>query len=268
MTVKQIKKIRDFGIFKKFDWNVETPDFTSFNLAYGWNYCGKTTLSRIFRCFELGSKHIDYESAKFEIEDLDGKKYTELSFPTKLPIRVFNTDFITDNLKWNEGIEPIFMLGEINIRLQSQLDLEKANMVQITKKLEIEQDKLKVLDDRIYWSLSNKAGEIKNTLVLITFDKRHFEQLVLEVLNDTTTVLLSDSEVEKYLEIYKSTEKKSVLGSINITLPDILKLCDETNQLLIITVTAKVIEKLKKNPRLNEWVKEGKELHKGLVDCE
>jgi|SRR5271167_424304 len=63
MTIKQIKKIRDFGIYQKFDWETATPDFNNFNLTYGWNYCGKTTLSRVFRCFELGQKHSDYSTA-------------------------------------------------------------------------------------------------------------------------------------------------------------------------------------------------------------
>ena len=102
MTLKQIKKIRDFGIFQKYDWDNSLKDFSNFNLTYGWNYCGKTTLSRIFRCFELGQKHLDYDIAKFEVEDTSGSKYTEASFPSKLNIRVFNTDFINDNLKWNE----------------------------------------------------------------------------------------------------------------------------------------------------------------------
>ncbi len=45
MIIKHIRKIRDFGIFKKLDWDSATPDFNHFNLTYGWNYCGKTTIS-------------------------------------------------------------------------------------------------------------------------------------------------------------------------------------------------------------------------------
>src|SRR5690606_35070968 len=137
-----------------------TPDFNHFNLTYGWNYCGKTTISRIFRCYEMGAKHIDYDTATFEIEDSDGKRYSELSFPSKLNIRVFNTDFISDNLKWNEGIEPIFMLGEQNIKLQGELEGEKVNQSKALEKLQKQEEKKKELSDKIYWALSNKASEI------------------------------------------------------------------------------------------------------------
>ena len=268
MTIKQIKKIRDFGIYQKFDWEAATPDFNNFNLTYGWNYCGKTTLSRVFRCFELGQKHSDYNTATFELEDTDGKKYSEVSFPAKLNIRVFNTDFISDNLKWNEGIEPIFMLGEQNIKLQADLDAEKIIQTKTQEKLQSQQAKKKELNDKIYYALSNKASEIKNTLTLTNFTKVHFEPKVLSVAKDTTTPLLSATDVQKLIGIYKSTEKKGELSPLVLKLPSIPQLQKEANELLAVIVTAKVIEKLKSNPTLNEWVRVGKELHKDKEQCE
>jgi wobble nucleotide-excising tRNase len=65
--IKQINKIRDFGIFKKFEWNSSLPTFSTFNILYGWNYSGKTTISIIFRSFEMGQKHPDYSNATFEL---------------------------------------------------------------------------------------------------------------------------------------------------------------------------------------------------------
>lgn len=268
MIIKHIRKIRDFGIFKKLDWDSATPDFNHFNLTYGWNYCGKTTISRIFRCYEMGAKHIDYDTATFEIEDSDGKRYSELSFPLKLNIRVFNTDFISDNLKWNEGIEPIFMLGEQNIKLQGELEGEKVNQSKILEKLQKQEEKKKELSDKIYWALSNKASEIKNTLTLTTFDKRHFEPKVSAVAKDKTTSLLSSTEVQKLIETYKSTEKKSELQPLIVKIPNIPSIHKEVNELLSVIVTAKVIERLKTNPTLNEWVKQGKDLHKDKEQCE
>ena len=61
--IKRINKIKNFGVFKDFQWDSSTPDFNKHNLIYGWNYSGKTTISRIFRCFELQGKHPDYPNA-------------------------------------------------------------------------------------------------------------------------------------------------------------------------------------------------------------
>ncbi|HEU5053033.1 MAG TPA: AAA family ATPase [Hanamia sp.] len=268
MTIKQIRKVRDFGIFKKFDWDGTIPDFNHFNLTYGWNYCGKTTISRIFRCYEIGAKHADYEAATFEIEDTDGNRYSELIFPSKLNIRVFNTDFISDNLKWNEGIEPIFMLGEQNIKLQNDLAAEKINREKAQGKLQKQQEDKKAIADNVYWALSNKASEIKNTLILTTFDKRHFEHKVSAVSKDKTTTLLSQTEIQALVQIYKSTEEKQELTPVIGKVPNIPVLNKEINDLLSTMVTAKVIERLRANPELNEWVKTGKELHKDKTKCE
>ncbi len=129
--IKKITRIKDFGVFRNFSWQATIPEFKTYNLIYGWNYSGKTTFSRVFRCFELGKLHQDYLSATFELEDDHLNKYDQ-TFIAKPKIRVFNSDFIKDNLRWEEGIEPIFLLGKENIELQKELT-EKKNELQASE---------------------------------------------------------------------------------------------------------------------------------------
>lgn len=56
--ITKVNKIKDFGVFKNFNSNF-LSEFKTFNLIYGWNYSGKTTLSRVFRCLEKGQLHND-----------------------------------------------------------------------------------------------------------------------------------------------------------------------------------------------------------------
>jgi wobble nucleotide-excising tRNase len=72
--IKKFNKADQFWIFQKYSWDNNLNDFAEYNLIYGWNYSGKTILSRIFRCFELNEIHKDYLDGSFEIEDADGKK--------------------------------------------------------------------------------------------------------------------------------------------------------------------------------------------------
>jgi len=48
--IKCINRLRDFGIYRDFNGGEESPvpPFKKFNLIYGWNYSGKTTISRLF----------------------------------------------------------------------------------------------------------------------------------------------------------------------------------------------------------------------------
>ena len=78
--IKKINKLKHLGIFQDYLWKTGLPGFKKFNLIYGWNYSGKTTLSRVFRCFELGKVHKGkgYEDTTFEVELENGNKHNQL----------------------------------------------------------------------------------------------------------------------------------------------------------------------------------------------
>ena len=61
--ITKISKLKNFGIFHDFSWKTELPEFKRFNLIYGWNRSGKTTVSRIFGSCE---KKCCYDKEKFE----------------------------------------------------------------------------------------------------------------------------------------------------------------------------------------------------------
>jgi wobble nucleotide-excising tRNase len=92
--IRRIQHIKAFGVFKDFQWPAGLPDFKQFNLIYGWNYSGKTTLSRAFRCFEQKLPHADFAGAQVQLKADDGTVH-HLSNPNAAPVfRVFNSDFV------------------------------------------------------------------------------------------------------------------------------------------------------------------------------
>ena len=54
------------GIFNDFSWQNTCQEFGRYNFFYGWNYCGKTTLSRLFRCLEIKAQHINQQGASMK----------------------------------------------------------------------------------------------------------------------------------------------------------------------------------------------------------
>jgi wobble nucleotide-excising tRNase len=99
--IKKISKIKNFGVFKDFTWDSSINEFDNINLIYGWNYSGKTTLSRIFRSFELADRHEDFSGGQYELVDEFGNKHDERDLTTLLNFRVFNSDFVKKSLKWH-----------------------------------------------------------------------------------------------------------------------------------------------------------------------
>tara|TARA_B100000609_G_C16950660_1_gene298920 strand:- start:116 stop:370 length:255 start_codon:yes stop_codon:yes gene_type:complete len=50
--IKKINHIKNFGVFNDYRRSGTIQDFEKVNIIYGWNYSGKTTISRVFQCFE------------------------------------------------------------------------------------------------------------------------------------------------------------------------------------------------------------------------
>src|SRR5690554_4635673 len=101
--MKNIESIKNYGIFLDYTKG-NTKDFGNTNILFGWNYSGKTTLSRIFRSLELKVPHPDYEKGKFRIRTKNGRTISEEDIDNhRLRIRVFNSDYVKENLIWDDS---------------------------------------------------------------------------------------------------------------------------------------------------------------------
>jgi len=272
MKIGKIEKINKFGQFYDFNWPSDLDEFNKYNFFYGWNYSGKTTLSRIFKCLELKKLHNDYQNASFRIKT-DNGTLTEKNLDTDCPIRVFNEDFIEDNFDWNNEdaeIEPVLILGKESKDLKNELkkkQQEKKDKEEI--KTNKEQQK-KGKENEIQDKLTSKAREIREILSITNqkeFDKNTLEQNINQIEDNYLIKILSVEELNT-LRSFISSQK---LDKIN-TPPIKLKLSqftDDIKQILNRKVTAQnIIEALKQNDSLSRWVREGLGLHKGETKCQ
>lgn len=124
--------MRKCGVFADFAWNAEgLDDFGDFNLIYGWNGTGKSTISRIFRALERQRR---VEQGEVELK-LDGSNISGDQFADRpleaAAIKVFNQDFVKESIfRTGDGeMDPIYVIGsegadaqrrvaELNVELQ------------------------------------------------------------------------------------------------------------------------------------------------------
>lgn len=265
--ITKINKIKDFGVFKNFNGNA-LPELKTFNLIYGWNYSGKTTLSRVFRCLEKGELHDDYLTATFEMEDATAKY--DNTFAVKANIRVFNSDFVKDNLKWDaDNIEPIFLLGAENIELQTALKQKEIELANAEEEL-AEAKRLKTeKQSRINGAVTNKARDIGTLLSIRPFDSRHFLPIVEKVKTSVATYTLSQNDFDKYKAQAISNEQKPPIGELTISIADLATLKTEVENILQRqAASTNKIQKLLDSKPISDWVETGRSLHEGKVDCE
>ncbi len=121
--ITKFKSINNLAVFQNFNWDTAIRDdgnnivlFKPINILYGRNYSGKTTLSRIVRALEIGNISDKYENPQFEvsIQDIADTTQNNLTAHGK-KIRVFNEDFVKDNLRFivnsDESITPFAIIG-------------------------------------------------------------------------------------------------------------------------------------------------------------
>ena len=131
MKVNKINFIKNLAVFKDFKWDDYVKDkngriqiFQDINIIYGRNYSGKTTLSRIFRAFETGKISDKYACPEFQLEIKDSGIIDQTKICNKQDFRVFNSDFIDENLSFlrdsdSGKIQPFAILGDGNTTLVS-----------------------------------------------------------------------------------------------------------------------------------------------------
>ena len=264
--IRSINKVKYFGLFKDFKWSGDIPKFSKYNLIYGWNYSGKTTLSRIYRCIELKELHSDFQNAEFELIDDKNNKITHGYLDnSSYQFRVFNTDFVEENLHWDsQEAEPIFILGKEDIKLQKQIEMIKQEIENLSnEKSNIEEEiskQNKDLEDK----LTNKARELDR--IKPPYDKRKLKSSLEEIKSEPDKYCLSEKVVKKLLETLRTSPKDKLLEISIETLPR--NKMAEIEQILDRTVVSQIIERLKNNPELNAWVRKGLGLHRGKEKCE
>ena len=121
------------AVFQDFHWNSSVRDegnniveFKNINVFYGRNYSGKTTLSRIFRGLETGIISEKYASPEFQLSFEDRSKVSQNTLTDHGQIiRVFNEDFVKENLRFvvddEYPINSFAILGEDNTTLEEEM---------------------------------------------------------------------------------------------------------------------------------------------------
>ncbi len=267
-SVERITKLVHPGVLGDFDWPQGIPDFNRYNLIYGWNGTGKTTISRMFRSLESNEA---LEEGIDLVLRIGGKDWKYSAIPDKLPlIRVFNRDFIEKNVfsADNDEIDPILIIGEQSAQKQKQIDQLERELASKIGKLEKHEESnsraVKSIDDyRIA-----KAEAIRSTLrssgtnPYNSYDKRNFKNRIEKAIDerDWDKYLLDDSDRDKHRSKISESPKPRI-PVVEFQLPELESLHETVAKTLEGTVVSQTIESLADDSELTNWVHKGFTLH-------
>lgn len=298
--ITKFKSINNLAVFQNFSWDTNIRDkgnnvisFKKVNIFYGRNYSGKTTLSRIIRALETGYISDKYENPQFEVSIqnvADSNQNNLVSHGKK--IRVFNDDFVKDNLRFivnsEESITPFAIIGG-NATIESEiqalkddlgedeedgesgfyLELKNAKASANTASLNY-QNRNNSLNGQLSYKATNNPNGIKYKSEKFGDQNYNINKLQadINVVLGSTFKPLSDEEI---------TQKLFLLNeSLNSDIQEIAKpsiefenINSKAKELVTKSISSSdKIEQLLKDAIFNRWVKEGRQIHKDkLQNC-
>ncbi|MFJ8118340.1 AAA family ATPase [Bacillus mycoides] len=277
--------VESFGMFKDFKWTRNVSSLLgTFNIIYGRNYSGKTTLSRIFRSLEQKKLHTDFEDGKFSVELSDKRFLSHIQLASSdIKLRVYNYDFKTENLSFlsnKEGeIIPFAILGEKNV--ETERKISEANT-------ELQSNKLKLNGSNDHIGIISKCGTLKKELEDLerSLDEKLRER-ARNIKRDSTLFkigvksdynirdikaelgLAEELSVDESNRMQKTLveEQKNSLVEINQPVFKLEDYIEASNELLRKSISpSQSIKELLDNSDLQNWVREGIDHHEGKRD--
>lgn len=294
--IKKIKSINNFAVFQNYKWDDVARDegnnimeFKKFNIIYGRNYSGKTTLSRIFQSIENSQIPENYEQANFSLVDDNGAIISESTLSQRLPlVRVFNEDFIKEHLKFfhdsQEDILPFAVLGKENQQIENEIKLlqtqlgcsdngsetglyfnSKESRIKYDEQKNNYEQKLAKIDNLLKTEATSGNNSIRNQPDLYGDQNYNKHKLENDIENSINAVTISLNEGEKE-KLKKVAQEQTLERVFELPVPDLKyeHLTSQAKDLLSRKlVSTDKIQDLVNDSFLQQWVKEGIDHHKG-----
>lgn len=289
--------IKKFGLYKNFTWPEDLPEFGRVNIIYGRNYCGKTTLSRVFDAVGQGILHPNYMDGEFTLYG-EGFKVDENHLECPYHVRVYNSDFVRWNLSWlnNETdgeIKAFTLLGEKNVKAQEEIDEINKRLGSVEEKTGMRYDydrsnaaiedawkkhnaEVQALDNM----LKEKANrEIKANVYLVkpgnTYSIANIKTDIDAVTNRVDygpytldeSYLLTDAEIERLKRTVEELDKPAIKYLPEME-PHLTKYAEEVRLLVEKKIAlTQTLAELVENDLLQAWADEGRKVNEGRETC-
>jgi len=274
--LKKIQYIKHFGVFQNFEWDSipKLEEFKEKNVFYGWNYSGKTTISRIFSSLHDKQLHSKYSGGEFKIIfDDDKKQITEANLST-FPHRVyvFNSEFIKQNLKWdlNESLDAIsFDVGKnVDIRKEIEDNENKILLIEgsetIVGRKNAHLPAINEFNSFESTKFTNEARVIKIDVFnsLIEFNKGHLKTIKSQVESNIAGYIISDqNDLNEVKKTSLASNDKIEIGDISFV-ANAKSIYDKAKSILKSEpAQSEIIKALEESSDLYKWAKEGFDLH-------
>lgn len=270
--IHRINRLRQFGIFADYNGS-GIQQFGKFNLIYGWNGTGKSTLSHVFSCLESRSLLPRFSGAQFNITLEDGSSITEANLAaSQLNIHVFNQSFIRDNIDWDKSVKSILLIAKEKIEDLQALEKMKLELGGKRTAHSSKLNDIKIKTDAQDKFLTGAAKKMKIGLQAIdtsdsyylNYDRRKLSKFI-EANGEAVVTKESVLSEEKVIELTNAAKPDHLptVTFLATVIPEdyFKKAAGRIRDLIATTAVNQAIERLTDNPDIRDWVQKGLEVH-------
>lgn len=270
--ILRINRLRQFGIFADYNGS-GIQQFGKYNLIYGWNGTGKSTLSNVFSCLESRSLIPRFSGAHFSIALDDETTLTEENIATsQLNIHVFNQRFIQENIDWDRSVKSILLIAKEKIDDLQTLETKKKTLDERQKATNAKEVEIRTRSEALDKFLTSAAKKMKTGLQAVdtsdsyylNYDRRKLSKFIERNSESVANIasVLTDEEIIELTNAAKPDHLPSIaFESICIEDDYFKKAADRLRNLIGTTAVNQAIERLTQNPDIRDWVQKGLEIH-------
>ena len=264
-NLQRIVSLRRVGLFDDYKHTPGTPDFQRYNLIYGFNGTGKTTLSRLFRGLDAGNPEKTIPAdGQFTINLTDGRsiRIDRNSDALANRVLVFNSDFVDENLNWSEGrVNPIFYLGRDTSRRAELLERVERRLPVREEQLQTAQLIFEANERSLETFYTDTARLIAETLGLgRQYDARHLKPDYASDESENYRAL-SDEEREDRKNLISQANAYDKLSAPDLDIEGLKLSLQEVRSACEMTITTVALAELQMHPSMVQWLKNGFDYH-------
>lgn len=267
--IEILEIVHQAGVLDGFAWKARplTP-FGRFNIIYGWNASGKTTLSRIFSLLEKnGVSRLPADArARFRIGGHSVDTRSAVSSDEWL-VRVFNRDFIDDNLSDHTSAPALLIVGSDNIRLNERiatLGRRRAKVAEMYRAAQKNRDEISKTRERLATQLATACG---TALGIRNFRSPDLKATASAIQDKALDHFLNSDALQVAVATARDQAEYRSVREPMANLPS--KLVNHTDLHLLLSTTPQqqALKQLSENKALSDWVRNGLQFHEHVTTC-
>lgn len=267
---RRIESISQAAVWDGYDGRTSpAPDFARYNLIYGWNASGKTTLSRVFGLLNgptvsrlPAGAHVRVSVGQ---DVLDSRKERDRG---QIPVRVFNRDFVDSNLQQADYTQApaLFIVGEDNIRLNNRiasLTRRRGRVAAMYRSVQTKQSETSAAREKAATDLARDCGTMLGV--------RDFRAPNLKAIQQRLAApaghLLDAATLQAAVNQARDQSEFAPISNLPVAVPRLPQQLDDIAGLLKETPRQNTIKRLADDPALSDWVRTGLRFHEHSTAC-